>query len=297
MLLSSERSAWRRSPWRCEHPHTLRSNKNVTVRCRKRDCAGCGRWWTHDQREKIYANLKAYKGHTALVTITAPGVDVLPWDESRERCQWEHLASWNYLAPKRWRDLHRVASKRAKRVAGDRGWSVLAKVWQEQRRGALHVHVVVPMATDVDRLASKAYVDALHENARAHVFGFVDRKLELRSPERSAGYIARYVASELAMCRNLPGHVVDVARSLTARTGVTVRSLRAARAEHARKAGAQRDLTAKRLPASDQLQLVDVGRRTGRPSRARSPACRPLTDAGTRLTLEQLRAVWAPILG
>lgn len=252
-LVSHERSVWYRSPWRCEHPYKV--SKYVTVRCRRRTCRGCGRWWSADQRSKIRGNLRAYVGHTALVTVTAPGVDVLPWaDERHERCAVGPLAEWNATATGRWRDLHRIASRRAKRAAGDAPWCVLVKVWQEQRRGALHVHLVVPMASAAERAGSEAYVAALHEHRTGHSFGFVDRRLEMRSTEHSGAYVARYVTSELAACRNLPGHVVDVARKLTAQTGVTVRTLRAERAKFA--SSAARLDSRSPCEASHQLALA-----------------------------------------
>ncbi len=293
-VLSRERSAWYRSPWRCEHPYAV--SKHVTVRCRRRDCRGCGRWWTKDQRDKIFKNLAAYEGHTALVTVTAPGKDVLPWDESGERCLAGPLGVWNYLAPKKWRSLHRVASKRARRAAEGQRWCVLVKVWQEQRRGALHVHLVVPMASEAERAGSAAYVAALHENAKAYGFGFVDRKLELRSPAKSAGYVARYVASELAMCRNLPGHVVDVARLLTSRTGVTVRRLRAERCRFAQ--AAARDLTAPSPPDLEQLALELLVRRAAGARRASAHARRRAPPGGASilaLTAVEWRRLWEEV--
>lgn len=296
MLVSQQRSVHFRSPWRCEHPYAV--SKDVTVRCRRRDCRGCGRWWSQDQREKLKRNLGSVAGHMALVTITAPGQDVLPWDGYRV---YDYvLKPWNQSAPARWRELHKAAAKRAQREARrlNTQWAVLAQVWQEQKRGALHRHAVVPMATVEQRAVSKVYVDALHALAVRNGFGFVDRKLELRSPERCSAYIARYVSSELAMCRQLPGHVVEVNRRLTSRTGVTVRSLRA-----------ERRLWCVALPrarldsegqVATQLRLCDVPRRTTRERNRGSPRrVFQLHDGswGIGLTQAELGEVWGPILG
>jgi hypothetical protein len=296
VLLSSDRSVHYRSPWLCEHPY--RVSKHVTVRCRRRDCRGCGKWWAADQREKLRRNLGSVEGHQAIVTVTAPGQDVLPWDG--ERCFAGPLRRWNAAAPAGWRDLHRAAAKAAQRVAREHDvwWGVLAQVWQEQRRGALHRHVVVPMASSGQRAASIAYVNALHGLARRHGFGFVDRKLELRSPERCAGYIARYVASELAMCRQLPGHVVEVSRRLTGRTRCTVRTLRAERADWTRRRGARLDSGA---PEDLQLRMVDVRaraapRRVRQSSRRRVARSDDSDDWGNTMTQAELTAVWGPLL-
>jgi hypothetical protein len=273
-------------------------SKHVSVRCRRRDCRGCGRWWAHDNRVKLKAGLGAYAGLTTLTDITAPGRDVLPYDPERpDRCLEGPVAAWNYLAPKKWRDLHRVATKRAKRAAGDAPWRVLAKVWQEQRRGALHLHLVLPYATEAEKAGSVAYVEALDENRERYGFGFVDRRLKVGSPASSASYIGRYVTEELAKCPQLPGHVVGVAQVLTTRSGVTVRSLRAARAEHARRSAAERDLTVER-PAREQLVLATEIKRRARATTGRRRADPRASDPwGVGCTIEQLRAVWAPFLG
>jgi hypothetical protein len=250
-------------------------------------------------------NAAAYAGHMALVTVTAPGQDRLPWDG--HRCYDYALGPWNESAPARWRKLHQAALKRARREAKRLGveWFVLAQVWQEQKRGALHRHLLVPMASAAEHKVSAVYVTALHELSCDHDFGFVDRKLELRSPEKAAGYLARYIASELAMCRNLPGHVVEVSRRLTARTGCTMRTLRQARVEWAtRRARARLDSESPEAavrPAGTEGALFEVTRvgvgtvrRHGR-SRPRSGGDPDEWRLG--MTQEQLRAVWTPILG
>lgn len=292
MLLSAKRSVHYRSPWRCEHPY--RASKHVTVRCRRRDCRGCGRWWAHDQREKVLRNLAAYLGHVAIVTITAPGQDVLPWDG--ERCWAGPLRRWNSTAPARWRELHHAAMKRTRRAVPAGDWVVLASVWQEQRRGALHRHLVVPMATPQERAVSAVYVAALHALAREHGFGFVDRKLELRSPDRGARYLGRYVTSELAMCRELPAHVVQVSRRLTARTRCTVRSLRAERRQWCL------DRPRARLDSEGPVQVPErlfepVRVAVVRPKRLyRSQRPRPPDEWGIAVTQAELHRTWGPIL-
>ncbi|HEV2924849.1 MAG TPA: hypothetical protein VGW98_12495 [Solirubrobacteraceae bacterium] len=249
-------------------------------------------------------NVAAYVGHMALVTVTAPGQDRLPWDGYR--CYDYALKPWNESAPVRWRKLHQAALKRARREAKRLGveWFVLAQVWQEQKRGALHRHLLVPMASLDEHRVSAVYVAALHELSGEHDFGYVDRKLELRSPEKAAGYLARYIASELAMCRNLPGHVVEVSRRLTARTGCTMRTLRRARVEWARRARARLDSESPEATARPsyaqgtlaEVKRVGTGVTTRQRSRRRTRRSDDADGSGLAITQAQLRKVWAPIL-
>jgi hypothetical protein len=217
--------------------------------------------WAGDTRRKLLVNVEAYGGAVALVTVTAPGARDLPWDESvcahlgkhrhsgKLGCKVDERAAhlWNLQAPGDWRRLHRKASTRARRAQlrycekagiepGD-PWAIIAREWEFQARGVLHMHAVVPMATPEERAASRAYVDCLRDLGERHAFGFVDRKLEVVPAQRAARYVAKYIAavdsgsgkitlSETVTHRDVPRHVTYVSRRLTMRTGVTMRSLR-----------------------------------------------------------------------
>ena len=230
--------------------------------------------WGGDTRVKLLANLSAYGGDVGLLTVTAPGAEVLAWDGSG--CAWrgehEHSGSlgcvveeeaaheWNGMAPGRWRALHREAMRIARREAKRSGlcldelgkcwWTMLARAWEWQKRGALHVHVIVPMATYAEALVSRFYADALAVLAPSYGFGYVDlgrrqpgqraRVLQKLSRERAARYIGKYLApidpgtgkitlTDAVLRRDVPGHVVHVARSLTRETRYTMRTLRVRR--------------------------------------------------------------------
>lgn len=169
----------------------------------------------------------------ALVTITAPGRDRLP-----DRAAME---AWNRTAPERWRAIHRAASQRARRRHGR--FSLVAWSWEYQRRGALHKHVIVGVASARELAAAHTYVQALHELRQAHDFGFVDRgrktggrrALEVIPPARAGRYVAKYLSplengkptlSATVVQPDVPPLVAYVSRSLTTRTGVTMRFLR-----------------------------------------------------------------------
>jgi hypothetical protein len=176
-----------------------------------------------------------YGGDVALITITAPGRDQLVDAAAMMR--------WNRGAPGRWRSLHRAARQATLRACGTAP-KLLAWTWEYQRRGALHKHVVVGVATARERHAAHVYVQHLAELRRLHAFGFVDRgrrvggrrALEVIPAVRAARYVAKYLSpldalgkptlSETVVREDVPPLVVYVSRALTDDTGVTMRYLR-----------------------------------------------------------------------
>lgn len=247
-----------------------------------RRCRSCGVLWAGDQRRKIIENVHAYGGDVAMITITAPGSNLLPWDRALcehapgERCsgprgcqvERQRAQAWNMAAPPAWRALHRRASQHARRIAkqGGASWSMVARLWEYQARGVLHLHVVVPMGSAAERIASHAYLDYVLDHRELYGFGNVDRgrktragarwrrALEVVSQGRAANYLAKYVAGSksdgrLALTEtvshvDVPGHVVYVSRRLTSCTGVTMRTLRLTRQLHMAAIAEGVDLTA-----------------------------------------------------
>lgn len=214
------------------------------MRCKSRKCPECGQLWAGDQRRRLVANLDAYDGPVMMATITAPGSEVLRHDESGHVRAWDGRV-WNRGAPRWWRVLHHRAAQEARRQTGQRP-VMLAWVWQYQRRGLLHKHVVLGLATAGDRAAAHAYVNALSRFASECRFGFVDRgrwdpkrgrrSLREMSGKHAGRYVAKYLVqrmddgrfavSETVTHDDVPPLIVYVARALTDRTGVTMRSLR-----------------------------------------------------------------------
>lgn len=220
------------------------------IRCGRRSCGSCGVLWLTDTRIRTLAAVQAHGGAVALVTVTAPGQDELPWGDDPGRVDATYARRWNESAPGRWSSLHRAAARAARRVADERGasWRLLVKSWEYQKRGVLHLHLLVPMTSPGEVAASNAYVTHLAEAASLHGFGYVDRgklgptgprksarRLEPVDPDRAARYVSSYVAStgagkggvaEVARCQGVPGAVVYLAQTLTQKSGVTMRSLR-----------------------------------------------------------------------
>jgi hypothetical protein len=191
--------------------------------------------WAGDTRVRVLSNTESYGGSVSLITVTAPGRDVLPGPEAMHR--------WNSTAPGRWRKLNRAASQETLRRCGRRP-SLLVWTWEYQRRGALHKHLVVGVETAAELAAAHVYVQALHRLASEYGFGFVDRGrrtggrrcLEVIPARRAGRYVAKYLSpldsngkptmSETVTRPDVPPLVVYVARSLTSKTGMTMRYLR-----------------------------------------------------------------------
>lgn len=224
-------------------------------RHRARRCPGYAPLWAGDVRVKLFAALRSYgdsfngKGRVRMVTVTAPGVNEgFAWDEDRCRHLGDHrhsgtlgcrvraavAARFNDSAPSWWRELHRQARQGAARTVGAAP-PLLVRVWEEQRRGLLHLHLVLGYSTPADRLAVDAYVQELNSRAPRHGFGFVDRKLEVKEPTAAAAYLSSYFVAgkrgklslrESVQSRSMPRSIIYVAAWLSTRSGITMRSLR-----------------------------------------------------------------------
>src|SRR4051794_32523295 len=215
--------------------------------CKSRRCPHCSVLWAGDWRISLFANWDSYGGQVQLVTITAPGAGDLPWDESlcshpagagcsaRHGCvvQADALADWNAQAPGSWSRLHRASAQRCRRKGMQ--LHVLGYVWQLQRRGALHLHVVLGIKTPAARHAARAYQLRLAETATSYGFGFVDRKWSSAEGQRVAAYLSSYLITgtgrraavqEVVQSAQAPARPVYMARRLTSRTGLTMRQLR-----------------------------------------------------------------------
>jgi hypothetical protein len=117
---------------------------------------------------------------------------------------------------------------------------VLDRTYEYQRRGLLHVHVVLGLATPAQRHAAMLYVAKLEELRSAWGFGFLDEKLSSIPGQRAAAYLSSYLVTgkghkatvqETVLREDCPTMLVHISRELTQRTGITMRSLRRRRYE------------------------------------------------------------------
>jgi len=246
-------------------PECLRSLWAGT-RCKRRDCPAYAGIYLRDQAERLNANLAAWEGKTCLVTLTAPGADVLAWDKSKCpegkhvcsgklgcRVHWVAAAGWNATVTKRLGELLKVARERTRRKHGKARVDVLGYVCEAQQRGVFHPHVVLGYRTAADRAALDTFVGTLRRKRGDYGFGTGRRgSFDPGTPDRfSAGDAARYVSKYLRPDRAKTSFVplleainritprdpetgrhlhlvrpVYVSTALTRRTGITMGFLR-----------------------------------------------------------------------
>lgn len=199
------------------------------------------RLWLGDVKRLLLTNLLTYGGRVWMITVTAPGADVLPWDGRNVEPAAAEL--WNMTAARRWRELHRRAYQATKREFGPDALRTLARVWQLQSRGVLHTHLVVGFDSPLEVAAARFYVACLRERTREFGFGNIDardrvgrkgRRPTVMEPHRAAGYLSRYLSesSQLVQAIRLaarPRQLIWVSPALKAASGVTMRRLRRAR--------------------------------------------------------------------
>lgn len=219
--------------------------------CASRYCPVCGDRWQKDQRVMAVAAAEHVPDTVALVTVTAPGSAYFadaawrwvggPWRLKR----W-----WNEEARSAWRDLHLWASRPLRGWAKKQapGWRVLFRSWEYQKRGLLHLHLVLPYSTPEEKRVTDLYVWNLWSGARAHEFGYVmagdtgtppswarPPRVKPANGTDAARYVCKYVAStgagkegmrDVAQRTAQRGSVLYVAPALTRRSGVTMTGLR-----------------------------------------------------------------------
>lgn len=234
------------------------------MNCKKRTCEHCGDLWAGDVKVMLLQNLNdGYGGPVDMVTITAPGRDVLPHlvaEDGRLEVAQDAAEAWNLSAPGRWSAMWGVAKYLLRR----RGVEVpllLGYVIAYQRRGVIHYHLALAADTAGRRHANHSFVAVLKGTAEAlvrfgarprtlerktvgssglaveHGFGFVSLEAARYGSAGVAGYFCKYVAKDGESGRPEIAEtvqrvevgkrrVVYVSSKLTARTRCTMRNLR-----------------------------------------------------------------------
>lgn len=183
-----------------------------------------GDLWLGDIRRYLGENLSRLRS-VWLLTVTAPGSDVL--------IDQEHVVEWNRTAGARYSEMHRQAVQAVQR-RGHRVF-VAARVWQVQKRGALHVHPVVAYG-DRDKVGAWLYAQELKRLAPSFGFGFVDARnaghgSTVMEGRKAGWYLSKYLgeSAQLVGALGKVARPVWVARWLTDLTGCTMRRLRRVR--------------------------------------------------------------------
>lgn len=186
---------------------------NATVwrsSCKSRTCPVCGPPWARDQQRKLGENLAEYGGPVVMITITPPGADRLPWDEAhcagrgrpgkphrhsgKRGCRVQHRAAREWTETLTWRAsrLRNAAMMAAERAVGHRP-AYLGSVYEIQKRGVPHLHLVYGYGLPSDIAAARALVRAFVSLAPSYDFGWPDRKLRAMSSTEATKYLAHYL--------------------------------------------------------------------------------------------------------
>ena len=249
-----------RATGRCKHcgRHTY---GNATA-CKSRLCRGYGPLWAGDWRRVLFDNLSAAdalvgdempKGldvKAAMLAVTAPGAELLPWDERGCRPLGPHKHSgklgcrvdvaaageWNRTMDRRWSKLHRRAATEVRRKLGNDSVVLLTRGIELQHRGVKHAHPVLLAATPRQRAGAAAYRDRLELLAPQYGFGFVSQKIRPQHVKAAAAYLSSYFVTgkkEKAQLQHTVQHpamrksrLLWMTPRLTTLTGVTMRELR-----------------------------------------------------------------------
>jgi hypothetical protein len=195
-------------------------------------------------------NLEHYtgeRGFVVLVSVTAPGKDRLPWACGKNhrhrgdlgcKVKDDHADMWSVDCSLRLRKLRDAA-----RVAVDRAGLPVAslwldRVWEPQKRGVPHAHIVCGANTPIEYAAAMRFHAEVKRLAPAYGFGEqvnVTAKMTAANASRYlTGYLMGRNRKKGTVRDNLgdprmPRLLVYVARALTSETKVTMRRLRYAR--------------------------------------------------------------------
>jgi hypothetical protein len=198
--------------------------------------------------------IDGYGGEAVLLTITAPGAEVLPWDG--DQVERQAARAWNLAAPKQWSAMHRRLAVVLARCGLKP--NLLAYAWAFQKRGVLHLHLALGAQTAAEAYAAKVYgqllkgdrerseaarvagkdgpVDLERGWAKEWGFGFIDVQPMRRGSRGLASYLAKYVCKDGVSGRpelaetvdhsDVPARPIYISRRLTGATRCTMRNLR-----------------------------------------------------------------------
>lgn len=165
------------------------------------ECEGCAGIWARDRLITILHPLNEYHGRVGMITITAPGSDLLPWqqhpeDVHEDECSGRHGCVVEKEARDRWnasvswrRSRMHQAMQNQLRLKGP---VILVRAWEPQKRLLAHCHEIVP----VEYLGPM--VRWLKANAAGYGFGFIDDGRNSRrgiKPGATAAQAGAYLGS------------------------------------------------------------------------------------------------------
>lgn len=190
--------------------------------CKRRGCPVCGVPWAKSvgavSEHALEHFLSRIEGSVVLIAITPPGADVLPWackknHRTRDgrplphsgtrgcRVDDEAADAWAATLTERWKKLRDAARKAVERAGLPAHALVLERVYEPQKRGVPHLHVVAGARTPLEYAAANRFAVELHRLAEQHGFGNVDRGK--REPNQACPVRAHKGATHAALesCR------------------------------------------------------------------------------------------------
>jgi len=220
--------------------------------CKRRGCRVCGPRWARDWQRVLAVNLSALGGPVATIAITGPGAHRLPWDEDHCahrrphrhsgprgcRVQQRACREWCDTLTYRWQLLRQAARLATKRELGFAPPWVLCRVWEPQKRGVPHLHLVVPFGSFEEKKAASVFRRHLQRLVGEYDFGHVQHELQPIAGREAARYLASYLAGRTSKKGSIRENIADprlplsllwLTPKLTRQTLVTMRTLRRAR--------------------------------------------------------------------
>lgn len=219
-------------------PQCPTPNLRTGSSCKRRGCPVCGVRWARDWRKSMTENLAALHGPIVMISITAPGEERLPWDTHHcaHRRQHQHRGpagcrvqqraarEWADTCVYRWQKLRQaaaVATRRATLLMADGGLApiILERVWEPQKRGVPHLHIVLPYRTYHEQMAAHCFANELAQRAHEYDFGFVDARADSRQPygrrlkvtvaEDCAKYLSSYLTGRSTKKNSIRENISD----------------------------------------------------------------------------------------
>lgn len=191
------------------------------------------------------ANLEAYGGPVMMIAITPPGKHVLPWNCPKDHEHRKHGCKvkrdyadvWAAHAPANWKKLREDARIATLRATGIKP-TLIERVWEPQKRGVPHLHIVLGMGSELEKVAAHHFLDELEARSREHNFGFVQLHRNEMGAREAARYLVGYLLGrsrrkgtirENIADPRMPRSLIWLTPRLTSHTLVTMRRLRYAR--------------------------------------------------------------------
>lgn len=214
-------------------PHCRRSL--YRGRCRRRTCPAYAAHYLRDLARCIRDNLGEWDGRVAMLTLTAPGANVLPWDESvcADRPKHRHSgpdgcrvhafdvvdlggrrvvrggAQWNLAVERNLSRLTKAAHRAVRRSGCPGRVTVLLRVDERQSRGVFHPHIALGIRTAADRVALDVFCGYVKANRAQYGFSARENGYDLTPPDKyvpghAAVYMAKYVRPDRAKASFVP---------------------------------------------------------------------------------------------